>query len=585
MGIDAATAGADDVERLALTWTIPDAFGGMTAALLHRSRTLAAATGRPVQVLTFDPVLDLAEAEARVAERGGLAGVLLRNPFAEARGAGGRVRKARAAGVAVVEHLRADGSVALRDERIGEPGAARRRLVRVDADGHTTGSWDGAWAFYRDWIAELVGDRPAVAVVDSKTMAPFAARLDLASLATVHVVHASHLSGSARPIAPLRRSRWTALSKPERFDAVVFLTERQRTDAEQLLTDAGALRVIPNGRPLPPEPPRDRDRLAGLVVAGLTPRKRVEDAIAAVGLATKQGVAAHLTVIGDGPERARLERLAADGEGEVTFTGHLGDAASRFADASWMLLTSRSEGAPLVLVEAMARGCLPIAYDVPYGPADLIEHGVNGFLVGAGDRGAAAAAIRAIATMPDEQLAAMRSAARATAEAFDDEAVTRRWLQLEREVLAEHTARSQVADGGRAAAAARDTVAVTRPRLRLRHGRLRFTCRLEGSAGEPVVISFRPRGTTRVLRRTAEPADGGRIRVTLDPEATSFLARGRRIEVRLQWGRGAAMIDLRACLQHPDTRSVPRRLADRLRSVLSPRRPRSGGPADAPGSA
>ncbi|WP_200914854.1 glycosyltransferase [Arthrobacter sp. Leaf234] len=41
--------------------------------------------------------------------------------------------------------------------------------------------------------------------------------------------------------------------------------------------------------------------------------------------------------------------------------------------ASFTLLTSTTEGLPLVLLEAMSGGCLPIAYDIPYGPADLIE--------------------------------------------------------------------------------------------------------------------------------------------------------------------------------------------------------------------
>ena len=50
-----------------------------------------------------------------------------------------------------------------------------------------------------------------------------------------------------------------------------------------------------------------------------------------------------------------------------------------------MLLTSRMEGLPLVLLEAMSVGCIPIAYDMPYGPADIIVDGVNGYLVEAGD--------------------------------------------------------------------------------------------------------------------------------------------------------------------------------------------------------
>ena len=53
-----------------------------------------------------------------------------------------------------------------------------------------------------------------------------------------------------------------------------------------------------------------------------------------------------------------------------------------------------------MLAEAMAAGTIPIAYDVPYGPADLIDHGRNGLLVPSGDQDALAAAVSRLASLP-----------------------------------------------------------------------------------------------------------------------------------------------------------------------------------------
>ena len=64
----------------------------------------------------------------------------------------------------------------------------------------------------------------------------------------------------------------------------------------------------------------------------------------------------HFVVAGDGPEEERLRRLL-DTRGlaqRVTLVGHIDDMAQTLADASLLLITSREEGIPLVLVEALA---------------------------------------------------------------------------------------------------------------------------------------------------------------------------------------------------------------------------------------
>src|SRR5690606_38020856 len=143
--------------------------------------------------------------------------------------------------------------------------------------------------------------------------------------------------------------------------------------------------------------------------------KRVDHAVRAVAAARTAGAPVTLDIYGDGPERPRLEAAIAKANGGIVLRGYSPDASTHLAESSFLLLSSRSEGFPLVLVDAMAAGGLPSACDIPYGPADIIRHGVNGFLVPPGDAKALTAAIERLLSVPDEQVDAMRRNAIRTA--------------------------------------------------------------------------------------------------------------------------------------------------------------------------
>jgi glycosyltransferase involved in cell wall biosynthesis len=138
-----------------------------------------------------------------------------------------------------------------------------------------------------------------------------------------------------------------------------------------------------------------------------------------------------LRIVGEGPERPALERRIAELhlDGAVELIGYKEDPSAYFEEAGLYVLSSRSEGIPLTLLEAMACG-LPIVATRAGGVAEIVGDGQEALLVRPGDAPALAAAIVRLAT--ESALASrLGRAARARARMFHDlETMTARYEAL-----------------------------------------------------------------------------------------------------------------------------------------------------------
>ena len=142
-----------------------------------------------------------------------------------------------------------------------------------------------------------------------------------------------------------------------------------------------------------------------------------------------------LTIVGDGPQRGELEAFVqARNLPRIKFVGYQSDPSPYFARAKVLAFPSRREGWGLVLVEAMANGCVPVAFDSYGAVHDIIDDGVNGFVVPAFDLGAFAASLRKL--MDDANVCAeMQNAAKCKPMEFAVEKVAAKWEQLFAELL------------------------------------------------------------------------------------------------------------------------------------------------------
>lgn len=135
-----------------------------------------------------------------------------------------------------------------------------------------------------------------------------------------------------------------------------------------------------------------------LMVARLDYLKDHATAIRTLGRVARHVPRAKLVLVGEGPERAKVETLIS----ELRLTDHvrlLGlrkDVPRLLSAADAFLLTSISEGIPLTAIEAMASG-LPVVATRVGGLCEVVEHGATGFLAPAGDDARLAACLLRLA--------------------------------------------------------------------------------------------------------------------------------------------------------------------------------------------
>jgi glycosyltransferase involved in cell wall biosynthesis len=138
-----------------------------------------------------------------------------------------------------------------------------------------------------------------------------------------------------------------------------------------------------------------------------------------------------LAIFGEGSERGALEflisRLGLDGR--VELRKPVTDVSAELARSDLFVLSSRYEGFPNALLEAMAMGLPVVSFDCPFGPRDIVRHEVDGILVKEGDVEALAKAM--LGLIENAELGAMlgREARKVTSR-FDQGKVMGQWERL-----------------------------------------------------------------------------------------------------------------------------------------------------------
>lgn len=448
---------------------VPEQFGGRTSVCLERADALAEATQSEIEILTVDPMHAISpETRTEDLRRAGRIGsrIRIRNLWADLRrandqslksvGALGNVersaphvectlpfngrfqstRESPNGKILQVDYFRDDGSclVSLQNNVMEsrKPGGSTIRLF--SSDGGLLGQWDHKYLFYMAWLDWVIGGQEAVIICDWPHLSKSPKQYLRDNVVFIQAMHSKHFD-EIGPVSTVLSREYIGVAKNvDKFDRLAVLTEGQKLDLLRLNIAKDNIEVLPNMlAPSVRAPLRDRSTERGILLSRLESVKRVDHAIESIARAKKLGGAAFsLDIFGEGRQSQllarRIDELGLGGS--VKLHGYDPAAKSRFAEASFSLLTSEFEGFSLVILESMAQGCIPIAYDVKYGPGEIIESGVNGFLVPDGDIHGLADAILSLSRMNRRKIAKMRAAAIRRSREFSQDAVLRRWARV-----------------------------------------------------------------------------------------------------------------------------------------------------------
>lgn len=169
-------------------------------------------------------------------------------------------------------------------------------------------------------------------------------------------------------------------------NCVVVLTRRDAENYDFIRREK--LSVIPNSLPFEITPPPGYkeeylDRKSIIAVGRLTNQKGF-DLLLKSAVQMKQIIPDwHINVFGDGRDKEYLIQMAKELKviDFVTFHPATTNIIEKMKESSIFLLSSRYEGFGMVLIEAQECGLPIVSFDCPEGPSEIVEHGVNGFLV------------------------------------------------------------------------------------------------------------------------------------------------------------------------------------------------------------
>jgi glycosyltransferase involved in cell wall biosynthesis len=172
------------------------------------------------------------------------------------------------------------------------------------------------------------------------------------------------------------------------------------------------------------------DELVAVSVARLVPQKAVGDAIDAVARCLQP---IRLVVIGDGPERRELETRARARAAQVTFLGERHDVPALLPAFDAFVLSSRWEGEPIALLEAMA-AAVPCIATATAGAAALLAGGA-GHLVPIGDPDALAKALDDVVMLTPAARSALTAEARSRVQGRSPDRIAHRLAAVYEEAL------------------------------------------------------------------------------------------------------------------------------------------------------
>lgn len=177
-----------------------------------------------------------------------------------------------------------------------------------------------------------------------------------------------------------------------KLDRFVVLTKADKNDWRKVTPE---VEQIYNPLPFVSDEVSHLDEKRCIAAGRLESQKNFKDLITAWKTVDARHPDWKLSVYGDGSQKeSLLDQIDSMGlKGKVTLEGRTNDVREELLGSSCLVMSSRFEGFPMILLEALATGLPIVSYDCPKGPSEIVTIGANGYLAKVGDTGTLAQGI------------------------------------------------------------------------------------------------------------------------------------------------------------------------------------------------
>ena len=221
------------------------------------------------------------------------------------------------------------------------------------------------------------------------------------------------------------------LTKIKKFDALISLTNE---DAKEWRNHIHNVLVIPNPvtNYLNEIPEKHIDNCQRIICVGrLAKQKGFDLLIKAFSMISSQCPQWHIDIYGHGEDEKELYNMINESglQEQIIINQPTNDIYSEYLNSAFLVLSSRYEGYPLVLNEAMSCGIPCVAFNCKYGPKDAISHKENGLLVENGNIEELAESMLWMINHPKERIE-MGKAARKASAMYRKDIIMQKWEKL-----------------------------------------------------------------------------------------------------------------------------------------------------------
>lgn len=287
--------------------------------------------------------------------------------------------------------LRPNGTVAISKEcKVVSGLSTSKQINLINHQGRLTHAFNNEQDFVNHWLEVLVTpNTDAIFVIDRclefyEPLKNISAKLKTETKPKlIPVIHNVHTAGDVLS-AEASKFYKTVVEDIAAPDAVIVFTKAQKDD---IITrfGKGNIEVIPHSYESieQTEPFSKRDPMKVVYLARYAPEKNHDLAIDMFKLVVDSVPKAQLHLYGFGEKKnAIIEKInGLSLEKNIFVNDFAHDIGSIYQEAGLSILTSGVEGFCMSLMESLFYGCPSVAFDIKYGPSDMIQNGVNGYLI------------------------------------------------------------------------------------------------------------------------------------------------------------------------------------------------------------